>query len=173
VSATGAIDQTALPAAVEAALDAYTSSLRISDIVQAYGGGKEAVKELAHDLAALTTTKDASQVRNINRWLAGESGRGVQTRTPKRSMGNLKQLYLQKNPPKNARIKATGGVVDPSKNRRNRTVDTANGKAPVDAASLIDAVSRGDMWDAYDAMFAGYASGSYMEDASNMEVEFY
>jgi len=165
------IDSTVLPAAVERALADYYGTIRITDLVQAYNGD---VRELARDLADLKGTKEASQMRQINRWLKSESGREGQRRTPSRSQADLRKLMAGRNPPANVTAKVRGKLKSTSgKYSKQRSVDTANAMGgPADAGALLDALLNGDMWDAYDALFSEYAPGLYAEEADSIDVSF-
>lgn len=181
IRATGAVDGTAIQEATQRGLDAYLDKVSVSDLAMAYGGSKsELVRELAGigpgKLPAKGTDERRaydSQMRNVNRWMKAESGQGGQTRKPSAAtMEKLKSLYLGKNPPTFATIKVTGWIVDPSGNKRHRTINTEDGQTPVNAQDLLDAINRGDDMGAYDAMFAGYAPGSYVESADSLNLVF-
>lgn len=175
--ATGTIDNTVLPQAVSQALDRYAQGIRVTDVVQAYGGDRGARSRLAQDLALATGTKYKSQLENIRRWMNAESGKGGQTRTPKRQLSTLKKLYTKMVPPRNGRAQVHGKIASKSGGRtvdaRDRDIDTENGSGSMDVEGLLDAIQRGDMDDAYEALFSGYASNLYAEEAYDIQLDFF
>lgn len=186
--ASGNMDSTKLPEAVNAALDRYyeryaqgLTDFKVKDVVMAYGGDRQARNQLAQDLAQATGTKYKSQQENIRRWMNAESGRGGQTRTPKKQLSILKNLFSKKSapPPSGGTGSINGKIASKSPGRgrtvdaRDRDIDLENGSGPMDVEGLIDAVQREDMNDAYEAFFAGYSSNLYAEEAYNINIDFY
>lgn len=173
IAASGSVDGT-LSGATDKAMSAYTSNVRVSDVVQSYGGDRAGIKQLAQDLAAIKGTKVASQERNIHRWLATESGRDLKhKRSPAKSMGDLKGLFAKKNPPTKVVIDVTGDWVDPSGNvHKGKRIATDLGQADPNVQGMLDALNDGDMMGAWNAALEGYVAGSYYQSVSSISITF-
>src|SRR6266700_1769574 len=159
VAASGSADIDALDSASERGMGDYTSDVRVSDVVQAYGGDRAGIKQLAQDLAEIRGTKVASQERNIHRWLAAESGRNLKhTRNVEgKTLPDLKGLYAKQNPPTKAVIDVTGDWVDPSGNvHRGKRIATDLGQGDPDAVAMLEALNDGDAIGAWNAALIGY-----------------
>lgn len=175
VAASGLADFDALNNATESGMEGYTNNVRVSDVVKAYGGDRAGIKQLAQDLADIRGTKVASQERNIHRWLAAESGRGLKhTRNAgEKTLPVLKGLYARKSPPTKVVIDVTGDWVDPSGNiHKGKRIATDLGQGDPDVAAMLEALQDGDSVGAWQAALEGYVPGSYYQSVSSISVTF-
>ena len=183
IVASGLVDSSALANASNSAMTSYTSNLRVSDIVQSYGGNKN---ELARDIAGIpqggklpakgTPERKAYDTasRNINRWLKSESGKEGQKRRPNaEAQGKLKGFFVKKSPPTKVVIDVTGDWVDPSGNvHRGKRIATDLGQGDPDIQGMLEALQNGDDMGAWHAALEGYVPGSYYESVSSISITF-
>lgn len=140
----------------QSAMDAYTDGVRVSDVLQAYDYDKKA---FAHDLALATGAKESSARRNIDRWLNSEKGKATKSsRTPKRSMDTLRNLYARRVKPTNVHTKVRGTIkISEDIRRRSAEFDVDEAR---DLSDLFDAVDNGDFKEIGRILIRAYTHGN-------------
>ena len=169
-------DVTGITSAYNQAISAYNASMgsvSVSDLLGSFNGNKS---DLARALADTTGTKYASQMKNIGRWLAYESGeRGPQARNPANSKtaGRFQGLYAAMNPPSNVSIAITGWIGYDDDFRHRSIVIPAPGDArQINAGAFVSAMRAGDTHAAYREAFAAYAPSLSVAEADSIDIQF-
>lgn len=171
----GAEDTTAIKDATNAALADYANNLGpigIGDMLRAYDGDKHA---LAEDLAAFKSTKVASQLRSIGKWLNYEQGKPGEQRNAlknKATQAQFRALIARKRPPQDMSIRIHGSIRY-SNTARDRTVTINSPQFPIDVPAMLDAIAQGDTSAAYQEIFATYAPSMSVEPGAEIEISFF
>lgn len=175
----GAEDTTELPRAAREGLQEYANGLgpiSAREMLAAYGGDTPANRhELARDLAAFKGTKEASQYRNIGKWMNRELGKPTEQRnalTNKTTQAQFRALMAAKRPPENAAIRIAGSIRY-SNTARDRTVDINTPNYPVDISAMLEALAQGDTAGAYQEIFANYVPGMSVEPGADISISFF
>lgn len=172
-------DTTVLPQALATGFDEYTGKFgnqSASQMIQEYGGSKS---QMAQKLAGTTDKSSSaynSQMKNIRRWLAYESGeRGKQARSAQKSkvtQERFRAKMSQLHPPTKVNVVIRGRICV-SNDCRDRTVGD---KTPItaNAGKVRDLINQGDVHGAYQELLASYfgRSGGTVKEAYNIGATF-
>lgn len=169
-------DTTVIAGAHTEAMNKYTASLgnvRVSGLLQSYNGSKS---DLAHALANATGTKYQSQMSNINRWLAYESGSRDKrsTRDPQKNKGTidrLKEMFIAKNPPSSMSITITGWI-GYDNDYRYRTITIAPPLYNINTPAFVNSMRAANTHEAYREVFKPYAAALSVDSADNISIDF-
>jgi len=181
-------DKGAIESAYGEAIKEYAGSLdnfRATDMVQLFHGDTSA---LARNLAGIGAGKlprrgteerkhYETQKRNVNRWLAQESGRAVKE---KRNIGEatqarFKELYARQNPPSGRMSASITGWIKVSNDVRYRSIEIpplSRSRGEIDTDAFTSAMAQGDTSAAYAALFNAYAPGGTVVESTSFSINF-
>lgn len=187
----GGEDSAAISRAYQEGLQEYSRNLAplsVQDMIMSIGGDKSAfIRELAGisqegKLPAKGTPERRaydSQAKNVSRWLAYERGdRGKQARNAEQSkptQERFKNLYARNNPPSGRMSATITGWIGYDGDWRYRSIEIPppmGGRGDIDTEAFNAAMAAGDTSAAYGVLFAAYAPGLTVSEATEFNIQY-